>query len=93
MVGLIVVGLLLTRVLGGTDPKVSHEQAVQIARPRAGFKPDGHQVRLLRRGIPPKPFWAISFWTKKASGAGYARLTLVLVDASSGRIAEVRRER
>jgi hypothetical protein len=90
MVGLLVIGLVLTRVLGKTSPKVSKTEAVRIARPTVDFKPQGYNIRLVRRGIPSRAFWAISFWIRKASG-GYKRITIVLVDSTSGRIAEIRR--
>jgi hypothetical protein len=33
--------------------------------------------------------WAVSFWIRKAGG-GFSRITLVLVDANSGRVMQVR---
>ena len=91
MVALLALGIVLTRVLGRTDPRVSDDRAVAIARTKLDFKPEGMTVRLVRRGIPPSAYWAVSFWKHKASGDGYARITLVLVGADSGRISEVRR--
>jgi len=90
MVALLVLGLVLTRVLGRTDTKVSKQDAIAIARPNVDFKAQGYNIRLLRRGIPPRPFWVVSFWIRKATG-GYSRITVVLVDAHSGRVVEVRR--
>lgn len=90
MVALIAVGLLLTRVLDRSGARVSEERAVEVARPYAGFTPEGHNIRLVRRGIPPKPFWAISFWIKNASGDP-TRVTVVLVNADTGDVTEVRK--
>jgi hypothetical protein len=90
MVALIALGLVLTRVLGRTTPKVSKDDAVAVARPNVDFKPQGYNIRLVRQGIPPRPVWAVSFWIRK-SGGGYSRITLVLVDANSGRVMQVRR--
>jgi hypothetical protein len=90
MVGLLLVGVVLTRVLGKTRPHVSEAKAVQIARPKVDFTPQGHNIRLVRRGIPSRPYWVISFWIKKSTG-GYKRITVVLVDSDNGRIVEVRR--
>ena len=90
MVALLVLGLVLTRVLGRTTPKFSKQDAVAVARPKVDFKPQGYNIRLLRQGIPPRPVWAVSFWIRK-SGGGYSRITLVLVDANSGQIMQVRR--
>ena len=90
MVALIALGLVLTRVLGKTTPKVSKDDAVAVARPNVDFKPQGYNIRLLRQGIPPRPVWAVSFWIRKAGG-GFSRITIVLVDANSGQITQVRR--
>jgi hypothetical protein len=89
MVGLLVLGLLLTRVIGHDKPRVSEARAVAIARTKVDFATDGHNIRLVRRGIPPRAFWIVSFWSRNRTG-GYKRITLVLIDATSGRIAEVR---
>ena len=90
MVALLALGLVLTRVLGRTTPKVSKADAVAVARPNVDFKPQGYNIRLVRQGIPPRPVWAVSFWIRKAAG-GFSRITLVLVDANSGRVMQVRR--
>jgi hypothetical protein len=90
MVALLALGLVLTRVLGRTDTKVSKGDAIAVARPKVDFKPQGYNIRLLRQGIPPRPVWAVSFWIRK-TGGGFSRITLVLVDANSGRIMQVRR--
>ena len=90
MVALLALGLVLTRVLGRTTPKVSKTDAVAVARPNVDFKPQGYNIRLVRQGIPPRPVWAVSFWIRKAGG-GFSRITLVLVDANSGRVMQVRR--
>jgi hypothetical protein len=91
MVALLALGLVLTRVLGRTTPKVSKQEAVAVARPNVDFKPQGYNIRLVRQGIPPRPVWAVSFWIRKSGGGGYSRITLVLVDANSGRVMQVRR--
>jgi len=90
MVALLALGLVLTRVLGRTTPKVSKGDAVAVARPNVDFKPQGYNIRLVRQGIPPRPVWAVSFWIRKAGG-GFSRITLVLVDANSGQVMQVRR--
>ncbi len=92
MVGIVVLGLVLSRVLGHTNPHVTEARAVAIGRPKVDFKPDGHTIRLVRRGIPPRPYWIVSYWTRRAGG-GYGRITVVLVNATDGHVAEVRKAR
>ena len=88
MVALIVVALLLSRLSGRGEEQVSQERAVEIARPQVDFTPEGHNIRLVRRGIPARGFWAVSFWIKDATGHA-TDVTIVLVDASTGQIDQV----
>jgi hypothetical protein len=90
MVGLLALGLVLVKVLGSGKPHVSQARAVAIARPHVDFKPQEHQIRFVRRGIPPRGYWIVSFFIRRQSG-GYKRVTVVLVDAQTGKVTEVRR--
>jgi hypothetical protein len=90
MVALIAIGLVLTRVLNRTGAQISEERAVAIARPEVDFTPEGHNIRLVRRGVPPKPYWAVSFWIKNSSG-DVTRATVVVVNADTGTVTEVRK--
>ena len=91
MVGLVVVGLLLVKVAGpGGNSKISKDDAVAIARQRIDFEPTGYQIRFIRRGIPSRGFWVASFYIRK-NGGDYSRVTVVLVDAASGKVTEVRK--
>jgi len=71
--------------------RLSKEQAIQTAAPRAGFAPERTQVRLVRQGLTGHPFWAVSMSVPAKSGDGYAKLTTVRIDANTGKIAAVTR--
>ena len=73
--------------------RFSKERAVEVARPEAGFAPERTQVRLVRQGLNGRPFWAVSFSIPGAGADEYARLTTVRVDANTGKIEAVNRER
>jgi hypothetical protein len=73
--------------------RLSKEQAIQTARPKAGFDPQRTQVRLVRQGLTGHPFWAVSFSVAAPSGDGFAKLTTVRVDANTGTVEAVNRER
>jgi len=66
--------------------RIDQQQAVDIARPEAGFTPDRTQVRIVRQGLNGKPFWAVSF-------SDATHVTTVRVDADTGVIAAVNKER
>jgi hypothetical protein len=90
MIALLGVGLVLVNVLGAGKTRVSKDDAVAIARQRVDFKPTGYQIRFIRRGIPSRGFWVASFYIRK-NGGEYSRVTVVLVDATTGRVTEVRK--
>ena len=90
MIALLAIGLVLVKVLGRSTPNVSKSEAIQISRPRIDFVPQDHQIRFIRRGIPPRGYWIVSYYIPK-QGGGYKRVTVVVVDASTGKVTEVRR--
>jgi uncharacterized membrane protein YkoI len=66
--------------------RIESEQAIELALPQAGFEPDRTQVRLVRQGLNGRPFWAISF-------SDADQITTVRIDANTGAIAAVNREK
>jgi len=90
MVALLAAGLVLVRVAGHNGARVSKNDALAIARERVDFRPTGYQIRFIRRGIPSHGFWVASFYIERDAG-GYARITVVLVDAATGRVTELRK--
>jgi hypothetical protein len=91
MAALIAVGLLLVHVADQNGKKVSKDDALAIARGEIDFKPSGYQIRFLRRGVPPRGYWITSYYVRKPRG-GYSRITVVVIDAGSGKVTEVHRE-
>jgi hypothetical protein len=90
MVGLLALGFVLVHVVDRNGAKVRQEEAVAIARAQIDFKPEDYQIRFIRRGIPSRGYWVVSFFIRKQAG-GYERVTVVLIDAASGRVTEVHR--
>jgi hypothetical protein len=90
MAALLLLGLAIVHFAGRNEKKVSQDEALVIARPRVDFEPNGHQIRYLRRGIPPRGFWIVTYYIRDELGT-YKRVTTVFVDASSGKVTEVRR--
>lgn len=87
---LLVAAFLVSRSCQRTYVRLTSDQAVAIGQRAIDFRPQGHNVRLLQRGLPPKRFWAVSYWIRdpKAKG-GYSKLTVVLVDANTGVVDKV----
>jgi hypothetical protein len=93
VVALIVATAVAAQSCQQAQVRVNQERAIATARPQAGFDPERTQVRLVRQGLTAHPYWAISFSVPAASGDGYAKLTTVRVDANTGKVAAVNRER
>jgi hypothetical protein len=93
LVALIAVTAVAAHSCQQAQVRVSKERAIATARPQAGFAPERTQVRLVRQGLTARPYWAISFSVPASSGDGYAKLTTVRVDANSGKVEAVNRER
>jgi hypothetical protein len=73
--------------------RVSEEQAIETARDQVSFTPTRTQVRLLRQGIQSEPFWIVSLSVPGARDGTFRRLATVRVDANTGKVVEVNRNR
>jgi hypothetical protein len=88
-VGVLLLALIVSRGCAGAGSEISKEEAIEIARGEVDYRPDRTQVRLVRQGFQSRPFWAVSLSTIDARGAT-DRVTVVLVDARTREVAEVR---
>jgi len=79
----LVAALLVSRTCGATDPELTKEEAIEIARAQVDWEPTDVQVRLLKRGLQSEPFWAVSLTERNVDGT-VVRCQAVRVDAESG---------
>ena len=86
MVALFAVTFVAAQSCQKDQIRIDQHQAVEIARPEAGFAPDRTQVRIVRQGLNGKPYWAVSF-------SDATRITTVRIDANTGAVAAVNKER
>jgi hypothetical protein len=86
---LILTTFLASRTCGSTSGLLDKDEATAIAKREIDYPIDGTNVRFVRRGVSQHPYWAVSLWQRGAGGAGYRRITVVVVDAESGRVAQV----
>jgi hypothetical protein len=93
VVVLFAVTLFAAQTCQQSQVRVTQDRAVATARERAGFVPERTQIRLVRQGLTGHPFWAVSLSVPARSGDGYDKLTTVRIDANTGEVAAVNRER
>jgi hypothetical protein len=81
---------LASRSCGDTRHQISQNEAIAIAKGEITYRPDGANVRFVRRGIPSRTYWAVSLWQRAADG-GHTNVTVVVVDAETGEVTQVNR--
>jgi hypothetical protein len=81
--------LLVARTCGSSQPGISQEEAIEIAKSQIRFEPDRVQVRNVPRGLEGRRSWAVSLYTRTFSDPGQCRV--VEVDADSGAVNAVAR--
>jgi hypothetical protein len=89
LLAVLLLAFLASRSCASRDKEVSQDEAVEIAREEVDFEPDRVGVRFVPRGIPSQPFWAVSLSTEDTEGR-LERVTVVVVDARTGEIEEIR---
>ena len=89
LVAILALAFVASRSCASVGNKISQDEAVAIARQEIDYAPDKVQVRLFKRGFQSAPFWAVSLSTVNGQGQ-LTRTTVVVIDARSGRVDEVR---
>ncbi|MGH3103637.1 MAG: hypothetical protein ACRDN6_06025 [Gaiellaceae bacterium] len=89
---MLLIAVLVSRGCASSADEISKDEAIAIAKREVAFRPDRVQVRLVRRGFQSRPFWAVSLSTLDAEGR-FDRVTVVLVDARTRVVEEVRETR
>lgn len=84
----LVAALLVARTCGSSEPTVSQEEAIEIAKRQVDFDPREVQIRNVPRGIEGRRSWAVSLYTGTIARPGTCRV--VEVDARSGQVNQVR---
>ena len=85
----LLVAFAASRSCASRSGEISREEAIEIARGEIAYEPERTQVRLVRQGFQSRPYWAVSLSTLDAAGRP-DRITVVLVDARTRQVADVR---
>jgi hypothetical protein len=91
LVGVLVIAVVAAKTCASRDTEVSSDEAREIAREAVDFEPDQIMVRFVPQGAQSRPYWAVSLSTVAADG-NLENVTVVVVNAETGEIDEIRRE-
>ena len=89
LVAILLVALLVARSCGSSQPTVSQDEAIAIAKRQVDFEAPNVQVRNVPRGLQGRRSWAVSLYTGTPAEPGTCRL--VEIDARSGRVVSVKK--
>lgn len=73
--------------------RISEEQAIATAREQVDFEPRRTNIRLLRQGVGSKPFWFVNLSVPGDAEGTVRRLTVVKIDANTGTVVALDRQR
>lgn len=90
VLAVLVAAFIVSKSCGAVGDEISQEQAVAIAKQEIDYEPERVMVRLLKQGLKSRPYWAVSLATFTDTGA-LERATVVVVDARSGDVTQIRR--
>lgn len=88
IVALLVAAVLVAKSCGKTDPELSTEEAIVVAKGAIDFEPACVFVRLIKRGFKSRETWAVSL--SKPSGPDTSLVNVVQVDGDTGKVLEIR---
>jgi hypothetical protein len=92
-VGVLLLAFFVARGCQQSQVRITKEQAVATAEREVDFEPDRTQIRLLRQGLTSRPYWIVSLSTPGRQADTFSRLAVVKIDANTGKVDDVTRER
>jgi hypothetical protein len=93
IIGVLLLAFFVARSCQQSQVRITKEQAVATAEREVDFEPRDTQIRLLRQGLNSRPYWIVSLSTPGRQQDTFTRLAVVKIDANTGKVDEVTRER
>ena len=88
--GVLVLAFVAAQTCQKSSIRFNKEQAIAKAERAVDFTPKRTQIRLLRQGVPSKPFWIVSLSRPGKRPGTFSELAVVRIDANTGKVADVK---
>jgi hypothetical protein len=88
--GVLVLAFVAAQTCQKSSIRFNKEQAIAKAEGAVDFTPKRTQIRLLRQGVPSKPFWIVSLSRPGKRPGTFSELAVVRIDANTGKVADVK---
>jgi hypothetical protein len=93
ILGVLVAAYVVAQNCQQSQVRVTKEQAIATAKREVDFTPRIANVRLLRQGLSSRPFWFVNLSAPGRHSEVPRRLSVVKIDANTGKVEEVDRQR
>jgi hypothetical protein len=88
--GVLALAFVAAQTCQKSSIRLNKDQAIAKAEDQVSFEPQREQVRLLRQGVPSKPFWIVSLSRPGKQPGTFSELAVVRIDANTGKVESVR---
>ena len=89
----LVAAFVVTKSCQQSQIRITKDQAITTAKREVDFTPRIATVRLLRQGLSSKPFWFVNLSVPGREVDQPRRLSVVKIDANTGKVEDVDRQR
>jgi hypothetical protein len=93
IVGVLILAFVVARACQNDQVRITKEQAIAAARDEVDFTAERVNVRLLRQGLDSKPYWFVNLSIPGREEGSVTRLAVVKINANTGEVTEVMRQR
>jgi NAD(P)H-flavin reductase len=93
LVAVLVAAFFVAKSCQQSQVRVTKEQAIATAERAVDFTPRITNIRLLRQGLSSKPYWFVNLSVPGRDANLPRRLSVVKIDANTGKVEEISRQR
>ena len=93
IIAVLVLAFVVAQTCQKSSIRLDKNQAIAKAKEQVGFTPRRTQIRLLRQGVPSKPFWIVSLSRPGKAPGTFSALAVIRIDANTGNVESVRQQR
>jgi hypothetical protein len=90
IVAVLVLAFVVAQTCQKSQVRLNKDQAIAKAEDQVDFEPKRTQIRLLRQGIPGKPFWIVSLSRPGRTPGTFSELAVVRIEANTGKVVDVK---
>lgn len=89
IIGVLGLAFLVAQTCQKSQLRLNKDQAISKAQAQVDFEPQRSQIRLVRQGIPGRPYWVVSLSRPGKTPNTFTELAVVRIDANTGKVVDV----